>query len=152
MTPAVDEEPVYFYSKALNRTFYFLSNFQPSPFVLDGKQYATVEHYFQSCKYTDPERQELVRNAPTPKEAKRLGRKWPHRPDWFDISESVMLKALRAKFDQNPDLRERLMATGNRPLHEDSPRDMYWGCRGKDRLGVLLGQVRDEIRKKTGET
>ena len=31
----------------------FLSNFYPSTFILDGKIYPTVEHYFQAQKTTN---------------------------------------------------------------------------------------------------
>lgn len=58
-----------------------------------------------------------------------------------------MLIGLRAKFSQNKNLLEKLLATGNRELREHTPRDKYWGDggnnnNGKNRLGVLLMQVR----------
>ena len=52
------------------------------------------------------------------------------------------------KFRQ-PDLRERLLATGDAALVEENVwRDRYWGVHrghGLNRLGVLLMQVREEI-------
>ena len=71
------------------------------------------------------------------------------RSDWEEVKEQVMLKALRAKFSHHQDLREQLLATGNLHLAEASPCDYYWGTgksgKGKNRLGVLLMQVRSEL-------
>lgn len=50
---------------------------------------------------------------------------------------------LRAKFDQNPELKKKLIETENRELREHMARDKYWGDggiknTGKNRMGVLL--------------
>jgi ribA/ribD-fused uncharacterized protein len=61
-----------------------------------------------------------------------------------------MLKGLRAKFNQSLELKNRLLETGNALLIEDSLYDYYWGVgrnkTGKNRLGALLMQVREELR------
>jgi predicted NAD-dependent protein-ADP-ribosyltransferase YbiA (DUF1768 family) len=44
-------------------------------------------------------------------------------------------------------LKEKLLATGDAILHEDSPTDVFWGKKGEDWLGKLLMKVRDEIRR-----
>ena len=67
---------------------------------------------------------------------------------WSDIKENVMLRGLRAKFEQNQSLKEKLLATGNQELREHTARDKYWGDGGKkftgqNRLGVLLMKLRD---------
>jgi ribA/ribD-fused uncharacterized protein len=59
-----------------------------------------------------------------------------------------MIMGLRGKFDQNKDIRKKLLDTGNRELHEHTSRDKYWGDggakkTGKSRLGVLIMQVRE---------
>ena len=64
------------------------------------------------------------------------------------MGRGIALQA-RAKFIQHPDLREKLLSTGDAILHEDSPWDKYWGYAkggGLDRLGKLLMQVREELR------
>ncbi|CAG8778813.1 7980_t:CDS:1, partial [Acaulospora morrowiae] len=70
----------------------------------------------------------------------------------------VMLTALRAKFTQNEDLKEILLGTGDSQLVEASPTDSYWGnarksdgTEGKNMLGILLMQVRDELRIKDSQ-
>jgi ribA/ribD-fused uncharacterized protein len=129
--------------------FGFLSNFWPSPFRVSVWNFATVEHYFQACKMTTTEDFEAVRTARSPGIAKRLARAKTRRDDWDNIKETYMLTALRMKF-QIPALREQLLATGDAILREGNTwGDIYWGvCKGKgqNRLGVLLMQLRQEIR------
>jgi ribA/ribD-fused uncharacterized protein len=135
---------IYFFSKI--ETYAELSNFWPSPIELNGLLWQTVEHYYQAQKLVDVSEQEVIRNAQSPGSAKRNAYKMAWRIDWEEVKEEVMLKALRAKFGQHEDLAEILIGTGDGRLHENSPKDMYWGVQGKDRLGKLLEQVRDEIR------
>jgi hypothetical protein len=145
--------PIRFYSKLPNE-FRGFSNFAPSPVVIGGKRYPTVEHYFQAMKFpSDPAWQEAIRVAPTPAKAKQLGTQAdkPVRADWDSVRETVMLEALRAKFQQNAGLLQQLKETGSRPLIEASPADPYWGegrtGKGKNRMGKLLEQVREELRE-----
>ena len=130
------------------------SNFHISPFIVDGLEWKTVEHFFQAQKFpTDKELQEKIRVASNPVQAKRLGQtKTEHfRKDWEESKEAVMLLALRAKFGQNPKLTELLLSTGSRELKEKAFWDSYWGSgrtgKGKNRMGVLLSQVRNEAMK-----
>ena len=61
-----------------------------------------------------------------------------------------MLSFVRAKFTY-PDLQEKLLATGDAYLEEGNYwNDTTWGvCNGvgENRLGKILMQVRDEIRR-----
>ena len=125
------------------------SNFHSAPFTLEGALWPTVEHYFQAQKFIgDPQLQERVRLAPTPASAKKLGRtRSPFFPaNWDSIKEEVMLKALTAKFSQNPELDALLKSTGTATLKEKAFWDSYWGTgrtgKGKNRMGVLLEHVR----------
>lgn len=142
------DEPIYFYTKT--GSFFELSNFAPYGFETDGAYWPTVEHYFQAQKFTDRAYQERIRKASTPREARALGqsRSLPIRSNWESVREEVMLYALRLKF-QRPELKTLLLGTGTRPLVEASPFDHYWGAgqdgSGKNRLGLLLEQVRGEL-------
>lgn len=122
----------------------FLSNFYADP---GG---ATLEHLYQAAKATTLDDQVFILQAQTPGEAKRRGRHIKIRDDWERVKEGVMLRLLRDKF-KDAELRRLLLATGERKLVEsNSWGDTYWGIcmgRGKNRLGVLLMQVRDEYRK-----
>ncbi len=142
-------QPICFYSK-LN-DYYELSNFSPFGFEEEGVYWPTVEHYFQAQKFPDPEYRERIRKAGSPKQAKDLGRsrKHPIRSDWDDVREEVMRNAVRRKFTK-PELRSLLLGAGRRQLIEKSPFDRYWGCGsdggGKNRLGVILMELREEFR------
>jgi ribA/ribD-fused uncharacterized protein len=128
----------------------FLSNFASFPVNLDGKTWPSTEHYFQAQKFAGRDEEEQVRMAPSAGEAARLGRKLAGlRPDWDAVKDEVMLKALRAKFTQHPDLRRQLLETGDRELVEHTTNDSYWADggdgSGRNRLGELLMQVRAEL-------
>ena len=147
-------KPIYFFSKT--NEWYELSNFYPSGFTDDvGLYWPTVEHYFQAMKFSgdaNKEYRERIRSAHSPKQAKQLGqsRNYPLRQDWEEAKESIMLNALRKKF-ANPKMRSVLLSTKQRHLYENSPYDKYWGIgkdhKGKNRLGALLMQVRQELQQ-----
>lgn len=93
-----------------------------------------------------------VVKAGKPHEAFKLGqtRNVPIRADWNEVKEQVMLNCLRLKFTQIPEMKQKLLATGNREIIEHTANDSYWGDglgKGKNRLGVLLMQLRQELRK-----
>ena len=143
-------EPILFYGKS--KPAFFCSNFYLASFILDGKRWPTSEHYFQAMKFKDVALQEKVRKANGPMEAAIMGRRrdLPCRKDWLSARDGVMKKALVAKFSQNKDIRDELLATGDAKLVEDSPTDSYWGWgrdhKGTNRLGQLLMEVRAELR------
>lgn len=130
----------------------FLSNFYPSEIEVDGYSYRTVEHYFQAQKYkeSDPNRFFQIVASSSPSQAKAFGRRGEIPKDWIERRDGVMLEGLRAKF-RDPELRGKLLQTGEALLIEDSPFDEYWGIgahgRGENRLGVLLMEVREEIER-----
>jgi ribA/ribD-fused uncharacterized protein len=129
-----------------------LSNFHWSPFLLEGKTWPTVEHYFQAQKFpADPVLQEKVRAAKTALGAKRLGRTKTaaFRSDWESIKDEVMYTGIKAKFQQNPVLATLLLETGSAWLIEKAPRDSYWGsgpngC-GKNKTGHIIMRVRRDL-------
>ena len=65
-----------------------------------------------------------------------------------------MREALRAKFSQHQDLRKILLDTGDAEIVEHTSNDSYWGDggdgSGKNMLGRLLMEVRDELRAGIG--
>jgi N-glycosidase YbiA len=89
---------------------------------------------------------------PSPTAATRVGRsrQIPLRKDWERVKEDIMREALRAKFSQHDSLRGILLGTGNKTLIEHTANDSYWADggdgSGKNRLGALLMELRDEIR------
>jgi hypothetical protein len=131
------------------------SNFSPHPIEVAGKVWPTSEHYFQAQKFAGTEHEERVRLAKSPMVAATLGRNrdLPLRRDWEQVKENVMLTALRAKFTRHPALHELLLGTGKAELVEHTINDKYWGDggdgRGKNRLGHLLMELREELKSHT---
>jgi N-glycosidase YbiA len=72
------------------------------------------------------------------------------RRDWAQVKRDIMLQADLAKYEQNPDLRQRLLATGNAELIEDSPFEPFWGIgpdgAGENQAGRVLMEVREYLQ------
>lgn len=128
------------------------SNFSPHPIALKGKTWPTSEHYFQAQKFAGTPDEDEVRLARSPMIAARMGRsrKRPLRKDWESVKDAIMHEAVLAKFTRHADLRELLLATGDATIVEHTKNDAYWGDggdgRGKNRLGQILMEVREELR------
>lgn len=133
----------------------FLSNYYPSPFIHDGIEYPTVEHFFQAAKTLDIQKRKAIAAAKTPGLAKRMGRSVQLRSDWKKVKVYYMELGLRLKF-ANKDLAEKLLATGDEELIEGNWwHDNTWGsCMcdkcinipGRNMLGMLLMDLRKKMR------
>jgi ribA/ribD-fused uncharacterized protein len=129
-----------------------LSNFSRHGVDLDGQYWPTVEHFFQAQKFPGTEHALLILRAHTPGQAKDLGRSRavPLRPDWEQVKDGVMLRAVLRKFELHADARAVLLGTGDEELVENAPSDYYWGCgadgSGRNRLGQILVEVRAILR------
>ena len=57
------------------------------------------------------------------------------------------------KFNQNPEIAKGLLATGDAILIEHTRNDAYWADEGdgsgKNKLGLLLMKVREELKNST---
>lgn len=128
------------------------SNFSAHSVFLKGKRWPTTEHYFQAQKFPDTPHEEEVRMAKKPMLAASMGRdrKRPLRSDWESVKDAIMLEAVRAKFTQHEELTAILLGTGDALLIEHTANDNYWADggdgSGKNRLGEILMQVREELR------
>ena len=142
---------IYFYSP--REEYGCFSNFSPHGFSLDGKWWATSEHFFQAQKFVGTPAEEEVRTAPTPREAAARGRdrRRPLRSDWEEVKDEVMKRAISAKFRTHSKLRAILLETAEQKLVENAPHDAYWGCgsdrNGLNRLGQLLMELRAELQR-----
>jgi N-glycosidase YbiA len=143
------DKVIKFYS--VNDDYGEFSNFALYPIKIKGKKWPTSEHYFQAMKFESNKDQKDILNAKTPMEAARKGRdrKRKIKRNWESMKESVMRDALIAKFNQHASLRALLLATNDAKLIEHTENDAYWGDggdgKGKNRLGILLMKVREEI-------
>lgn len=138
---------IYFYVER-EKPYGCFSNFSAHGFVLDELYWQTSEHYFQAQKFVGTPYLEKIRQLKTPKDAANLGRdrSLPLRPDWEQVKDEVMRRAVLQKFSTHAEIREILLATGNESIVENSPFDYYWGCgkdgSGKNKLGQMLMEVR----------
>ena len=151
----------------------FLSAMYPSPFRDDkGRLWRCVEQYFQYHKLSiaNLEDKKLIELTTELKE-KILGSYDPFKMRYFGsqkaggnmnpkwdkgLSDKVMLRAQRWKYEQNPLLLVELMQTRNNDLVEDAPWDAIWGSgkdgNGQNKSGKILMELRREFRTKIKST
>lgn len=132
-----------------NGKYDFLSNFYVAPVTYNGLTFQSNEAAFQAQKtLNEGQRRKFTRMAPN--KAKAKGRNVILRSDWEQIKNKIMYEICYAKFTQNPELKEKLLATGDEELVEGNTwHDTYWGVcnrRGKNKLGKILMRVREELR------
>jgi len=133
--------------------FRFLSNFASISVRYDGTDFATSEHAYQAAKARNkPEIYDRIASSTDPDEAKRLGRQTTLPDNWSERKRYVMLEIVTAKFSQNPEYREQLLETDEKPLVElNWWGDTYWGAdietrKGVNMLGRILMGVRSSLR------
>ena len=109
-----------------------LSQWWPSPFSADGREFATAEHYMMWSKATlfgDSATAEQILAASHPHQAKTLGRQVQSfdQATWAEHRFELVVQGNVAKFGADPALRGHLLGTGDRVLVEASPLDRIWG-------------------------
>jgi ribA/ribD-fused uncharacterized protein len=150
----------------------FLSNLYPCKLVckIEGNsiEFMSAEHAYQWRKPDDKKTREWIRMAPYPRLAAIAGHGllpydvnpiWNKHvalellgmdEDYWKYKVVIMRGTLLDKFGQNPDLADKLIATGDAILIEDSKADSYWGVgkkgTGRNMLGRCLMDVRETIR------
>ena len=120
--------------------------------LLEDKQAEDKASILSSDTVLVPQIKEEIRQIVSPMDAALEGRNRqnPLRPDWEEVKDKVMLQVLRMKFSQNPEIAKGLVATGDAILIEHTRNDDYWADggdgSGKNKLGLLLMQVREELK------
>lgn len=151
---AVDE--IRFY-RASEKPYGAFSNLFRRPVVFEGETFATSEHAYQAGKARKPEVKAWVLAAPSPALVAMAAHGlyyWDIVPGWSRTKFDRMRRVLSAKFMQNEDLKELLLATGNARLVEsatvDNEVNRLWGevnGQGRNMLGELLMELRAELRQ-----
>ena len=145
--------PIYFYHQN-EKPYGCFSNFSRHGFELDGAWWPTSEHYYQAQKFAGTSHADEVRQAHTPMQAANIGRERsrPLRPDWQQVKDDVMRRAVLRKFEVHQDIQAILLGTGDELLVEKTTDDYYWGCgtngSGKNMLGQILMEVRETLRSR----
>lgn len=132
-----------------------LSNLAPYPIELDGEIWKSSEHYYQFKKFekTDKEYAQKIKDALTPKDAKKLSLENDnYSKDWNDKKVEVLRRAVIKKFESYSQLKNLLLSTGNEELIEANQEDCFWGegrnKSGKNMMGQILMETREYLRVK----
>lgn len=147
------------------------SNWHPSPIEYENYDYDDIEFsnseqmfmWLKAISFDDYESADKILACKTPREAKDLGRIVKNYDDskWNTLRYDAMLQACLCKFRQNQDMKNDLLATGDRILVEASPYDKIWGIgmaadhpdiedeskwKGTNLLGKVLMDVRKQLQ------
>lgn len=135
--------------------FKFLSNFSSVSITLDGIEYPSSEHAYQSAKSDDPKWKKICEDPlNTSAKIKQLSRSEINVTDDFNKNKlAIMERCLRAKFS-HPTYKEMLIETGDQNIVEGNNwGDTFWGVDirtqpnyGKNYLGRLLMKIRQELQ------
>lgn len=149
-------EEISFY-RASEKPYGVFSNLYKREIAFEGEVFATSEHAYQAGKARKPAVKKWLMDAPSPSLLAMAAHGlyyWDVAPGWSKIKFDRMRAVLRAKFTQHDDLKEILLGTGDARLVEsatvDNPVNRLWGevnGVGKNTLGILLMELRSELRK-----
>ena len=147
------------------------SNWFHSEFIYAGIQYSCAEQYMMAQKVALGHRYDLqqeIMKTLDPANIKALGGKdyFPEfaaiKPIWERNCRHIVKRGIKAKFKQNPDMLEELLDTRDALLCECAGQDRIWGIginlqnpdwkdvnnwNGSNYLGIILMEVREELRK-----
>ena len=127
----------------------FLNNRYGCSFVWQGIRYNNVDSAFHASKYTDESERRILSRMSAEKVAMK-SRNYTPSIEWEECKLDIMMSILLAKFDQNPSLKKRLIATDSRILiNGNNKHETYWGVdlyswRGENHLGRILMTIRDK--------
>ena len=157
------QESVVFFKTA--EAFGGLSNMAPGfPLRVNGIDILTSEALYQACRFPHlADVQRLIIDQKSPMTAKMKSKPYRSRSreDWDAVRVRVMRWCLRVKLAQNwSKFRDLLLATGDRPIVEESKKDEFWAAKARDEetlaganvLGRLLMELRQDLRGAASES
>jgi len=157
VTTRKQDAEIRFY-RASEKPYGAFSNLFKRPILFEGTEYPTAEHAYQAGKASKEAVRKWILSAPSPSLVAMAAHglyTWDIVPNWSKIKFDRMRAVLWAKFDQHEDLRKLLVSTGTSRLIENATVDNLvnrtWGevnGKGKNMLGVLLMELRDQLAKR----
>lgn len=168
--PKKNPEYVFFWLD--NEKYGEFSNWYQREFVIDDFRYFCVEQYMMAQKaklFHDSVRYTAILRANSPKDCKALGKQVTpfDAKVWDAVKYDIVKTGNKAKFEQNPDLMNLLLSTGDRIMAEASPKDKIWGIAldaetakhinpeawpGQNLLGKILMELKAEYRKEQSKS
>lgn len=145
-----NEKQIFFYE----HEFYVFSNFSSFAIEWKGKLWPTSEHAYHSEKFDDQNLKEEIRNSLSAHDALGLAKAniEKYRSNWDEVKLGIMKEILRAKVEQHPYVKKKLLESGDKELIENSWRDDFWGWGpnkdGANHLGRLWMEIREEYKSK----
>lgn len=142
-----------------NGPYWFLSPLAlfPIKMIVDGQSFIfpSVEHYYQAMKFyaSDP-RFNAILALKNPDDARLLTKtpeyKVNRRKNFDNDKFDIMERALRARYEQNPDAAEMLKSTGDAILVKSCP--VCYKCgfgigSGTNRIGKIMMDIRENLQK-----
>lgn len=135
------------------------SNLSKWEVEFEGVMYRTAEHAYQAGKARKEAVREWILAAPSPSLVAMAAHGlyyWDIVPGWSKRKFERMKAILVQKYTQHESLKTLLLSTGDKRLVEsatvDNEVNRTWGevnGKGKNMLGILLMEVREEMRQDT---
>jgi ribA/ribD-fused uncharacterized protein len=125
----------------------FLSNFHLCEIDYEGIQYTSTEAAYQAAKAIHSADKYTISRM-TPSDARKHGQTIEMRSDWNEVKWITMAEINFQKYARHIELREKLLATGDKYLEETNHwKDVYWGVnyntmQGANQLGKILMRIR----------
>jgi len=134
------------------------------PILHEGINYLTSEALFQALRFApDSGHREAIAEIKSPMAAKLYAKKTERLKEMIieqrsDLDLRNMILCVQMKVDQNPQLKQLLLETGDRLIVEDttarkSRPDLFWGAIRKDDfwcgsnyLGNIWMMIRDDLK------
>ena len=147
----------------------YLSNWYLADFSVNSIQYSSMEQYMMYQKallFQDMEIAKQILNTSNVGKIKALGRSVKNYEDviWNGMRQIIVYQGLLQKFQQNTELKEKLLATQEHLLAECAVQDKIWGIglsmkderrlhldkwQGQNLLGFSLMCVRSALKQST---
>ena len=143
----------------------YMSQWALRDIVIEKVTYNCCEQFMMACKavlFKDVRMWNKIMGAKDPAMQKKYGRMVENFDEkkWNKVARDIVYKANYAKFTQHEDLKEKLIATGDKTIVEASPCEAVWGVRlratdkrildpknwqGTNWLGLVIMKVSDNI-------
>ncbi|MDQ5934632.1 MAG: hypothetical protein QG574_1938 [Cyanobacteriota bacterium erpe_2018_sw_21hr_WHONDRS-SW48-000092_B_bin.40] len=130
-----------------------MSNFAHTPFVFRGREYASVEGFYQGIKFPEEEKRIKIA-AMHGVYARSAGKKAKTKQTTFDGQtfmmgspehHAVMKEAIRCKMEQHPEITKAFVATRPRPIIHDTGRPARKSAFPVEVFCQIIGEMREEF-------